>query len=102
MEHDLLDRSSGKFPGATERLKYSKRKFVFRFFKAIPALIPVSGLRGQSFFGKWNRFVQMINAIPGRNLPVLDFGYHLPKLWSDQFPHVNGNKSLAFLDKGTS
>ena len=102
MQHDFLDRSGGKFPGATERLKYSKRKFVFHFFKAIPALIPVSGLLGQSFFGKWNRFVQMINAIPGRNLPVLNFGHHLPKLWSDQFAHVNGNKSLAFLDNGTS
>ena len=24
------------------------------------------------FFGKWNWFVQMVNAIPGRNLPVLN------------------------------
>ena len=25
--------------------------------------------------GKWNLFVQMVNAIPGRNLPVLKFAY---------------------------
>ena len=28
-------------------------------------------------FGKWNWFVQMVNAIPGRNLPGLNFAYHL-------------------------
>ena len=27
------------------------------------------------FFGKWNWFVQMVNVIPGRNLPVLNFAY---------------------------
>ena len=26
-------------------------------------------------FGKWNWFVQMVNAIPGRNLPGLNFAY---------------------------
>ena len=25
----------------------------------------------------------MVNAVPGRNLPVLSFAYHLPKPWSD-------------------
>ena len=28
-------------------------------------------------FGKWNWFVQMVNAMPGRNLPGLNFAYHL-------------------------
>ena len=40
-----------------------------------PSLKPGSGLRGR--FGKWNWFVQMVNAIPGRNLPGLNFAYHL-------------------------
>ena len=31
------------------------------------------------FFVKWNWFVQMENAIPGRILPIFNFGYHLPK-----------------------
>ena len=44
----------------------------------------------RSFFGKWNWFVQMVNAIPGRNLPALNFAYHLPRPWIDRFAHVNG------------
>ena len=35
------------------------------------------------FFSKWNWFVQMVNAIPGRNLPLLNLDYHLPKPWTD-------------------
>ena len=31
----------------------------------------------------------MVNAIPGGNLPVLNFAYHLPKPWTDWFAHVN-------------
>ena len=31
------------------------------------------------FFGRWNRFVQMVNAKSGTNLPTLNFAYHLPK-----------------------
>ena len=31
------------------------------------------------FFGRWNRFVQMVNAKSGTNLPALNFAYHLPK-----------------------
>ena len=46
------------------------------------------------FFGKWNWFVQMVNAIPVRNLPVLNFAYHLPKPWTDRFAHVNGKQSM--------
>ena len=45
---DFLDRSGGKFPGPTEHLKYSKREFFSISLK--PSLIPVSGLRGKSFF----------------------------------------------------
>ena len=57
------------------RTEYSKRKFVFDFFKAI---FDTSFRPSRSFFGKWNWFVQMVNAIPGRNLLVLNFEYHCP------------------------
>ena len=35
--------------------------------------------------GEWNLFVQIVNATPGWNVPVLNFAYHLPKLWTDWF-----------------
>ena len=38
------------------------------------------------------RFVQIVNANPGRNVPVLNFGYQLPKSWTNQFAHVNGKQ----------
>ena len=41
----------------------------------------------RSFSNKWNWLVQMVNAISGRNIPVLNFAYHLPKPWSDRFAH---------------
>ena len=37
----------------------------------------------QPFFGKWNWFEQMVKAIPGRNLPVLNFANHLPTPWTE-------------------
>ena len=86
MEYDSLGRSIGKFPGATKHLKrwscffrteYSKLKFVFHIFKEVQSHL---WNRVQAFavvFGKWNWFVQMVNAIPGRNLPGLNFAYHL-------------------------
>ena len=36
-------------------------------------------------FGEWNLFVQIVNATPGWNVPVLNFAYHLPKPWTDWF-----------------
>ena len=30
----------------------------------------------------WNWFEQTVNAIPGRNLPVLKFAYHLSRPWT--------------------
>ena len=66
-------------------MEYSTRKFVFHFFKAI---------FDTSFkpSGKWNLFVQMGNAILGRNSPVVNFAYHWPKPWTDPFAHVDGNQ----------
>ena len=37
----------------------------------------------------------MVNAIPGRNLPVLNFAHHLTKPWTDQFVHVNGKQEFC-------
>ena len=58
---------------------------MFHFFKAI---------FDTSFkpFGKWNYFVQMVNAIRGRNSLVVNFAYHLPRPWTDRFAHVDGNQ----------
>ena len=64
------------------------------FISLKPSLIPVSGLRGKSFFGKWNRFVQMANAIRGRNYISPEFLYHLPKPWTDLFDHVNSKRPV--------
>ena len=36
--------------------------------------------------------VLMVIAIPGRNLPVLNFANHLLKLWTDRFAQVNGKQ----------
>ena len=43
-------------------------------------------------FGKWNRVLQMVDVIPGRNLLVLKFAYHLPKPWTVRFAQVNCKK----------
>ena len=66
-----------------------KRKFVFHFFKAF---FNTSSRLSRPFLGLWNWFVQMVNAIPGRNLLVLNFAYHLPKPWTDRFAHINGKQ----------
>ena len=57
-----------------------------------PSLTLGSDIRGR-FIGKWNLFVQMVNAIPGRDLPVLNFAYHLPRLWTYRFVHENGKQT---------
>ena len=36
----------------------------------------------------------MVNMIPGWNLPALN---HLPKLWTNQFAHVNGKQPYFYL-----
>ena len=80
------------------RSECSKRKFVFHFFKAI---FDTSFRPSRSFSGKWNWFVQMANAIPEWNLPVLNFAFHLPELWTDRFAHENGKKPLSWLKRET-
>ena len=76
------------------RMEYFKRKFVVHFFKAI---LDTSFRPSRPFSGKWNWFVLMVlmvNAIAGRNLPVLNFANHWPKPRTDRFAHVNGKQPL--------
>ena len=63
--------------------KLTEMSYFFFQISSKPSLIPVK------FFGKWNRFVKMVNAILWRNLPALKCSYHLPKAWTDRFAHVN-------------
>ena len=83
MEYDFLGRSIGKFPGATKHLKRWSCFFpdgIFQTETRVPYLQSHLWNRVQAFavvFGKWNWFVQMVNAIPGRNLPGLNYAYHL-------------------------
>ena len=60
-----------------KRTECSKQKFVFHFIKAI---FDTSFSLPWRFFGKLNWFVQMVKAIQGQILPVLNFNfaYHLP------------------------
>ena len=41
----------------------------------------------------------MVNAIPGQNLPVPNFAYHLPKSWTDRFAHLNGKLPKSSMKK---
>ena len=51
---------------------------MFHFFKAI---FDTSFRFSRPFFDNWNRLViaKMVKAISGRNLPVLNCSYHLPR-----------------------
>ena len=75
------------------RTECSKRKFVFHFFNK--AIFDTCFRLSRPFFGKWNWFVQMVNAIPGRKLRVLNFVYHLRKPFTDRFAHVNRKLNLC-------
>ena len=43
---------------------------------------------------EWNWFLQIVNAIPERDLAVLNFAYLLPKRWADLFSHVNDKQPI--------
>ena len=59
---------------------------VFLFFKAT---LDTTLRFSRPSFGKSNWFVQMVNAIPGRDLIALNFAYHLPKPWTEWYVRVN-------------
>ena len=93
--HRKISRSNGtseKVQSCFSGWNIPKWKFLFHFFKAI---FDTGSGNLRPFFGKWNWFVQMVNMIPGWNLPVLNSAYHLSKLWSDQFAHVNSKKPTS-------
>ena len=108
LEHEVLCLPNGKFPGATEHLK---RWSYFSGWNipngnswsifSKPSLIPVFR-PSLSFFGKWNWFVQIVKAISGRNLPVLNFANHLPTPWTEWFARANGKQpkfsTVAYLN----
>ena len=62
---------------------------VFLFFKST---LDTTLRFSRPFFGKWNWFVRMVNAIPGRHLLALNFAYHLPKPWTEWYVRVNGKQ----------
>ena len=61
------------------RTECSTRIIVFLFFKTN---FDTSFRLLRPFYGKWNWFVQMVNAIPGGKFPIPNFAYHLSKPWT--------------------
>ena len=74
----------------------SEKVFLFSFFRSVflffKATLDTSLRFSRPFFSKWNWFVQMVNAIPGRHLLALNFGYHLHKPWTEWYVRVNGKQ----------
>ena len=70
--------SGGTFPGATDFWKGGP-VFPDRMFQSgirvpsLKAMFDTSFRLSRPFFVEWNWFGQMVNAIPRRNLPVLNF-----------------------------
>ena len=101
MEHEFFGRFSTKISGSYGtsekvvlffRTECSKRKFLFHFFNK--AIFNTCFKFSRPCFGKWNWFVQMVNAIRGRKLRVLNFVYHLRKPFTDRFAHVNRKQPM--------
>ena len=82
--------SSGKFTMPSRNVS-NGIEFVSHFFKAI---VDIIFRFSRPFFGKWNWLVivKMVNVTSGRNLPVLNCSYLLPKAWTNRFVHVNGKQ----------
>ena len=95
MEHDFFSLSSGRLQGETGHIKESPNGNLCsissiiqsHFWYQIQAFAAV-------FRNWWDWFLQMENAITGRNLQMLNFAYHLAKPWTDRFAHVNGKKPV--------
>ena len=87
-EHDYVVRSSGNL---REQRNIWKGSPVFPdgiFQTEIHFLFLIqSHLRYHLCVSDNPPFVQMVHAIPGRNLPFLNFAYLLPKPWTDPFAH---------------
>ena len=90
---------------ATPTVESLLTEYIIVYFFALDIKSPVSPTKCSTdvrlrytfaFFGKWNWFAQMLNAISGQNLPVLNFAYHLPKQWTDQYTNVDGKQPKFF------
>ena len=68
------------------RMECSKHKF--EYHSLIKPIFDTSSRLSLPNFGNRNWFVKVVDTIPKRNLPVLDFGYLSPKQWADWFSHV--------------
>ena len=55
-------------------------------------MISISGLRDRFSVNGTDLNKITVKLIPRQNLPVLNFGYHLPKSWTDRFAHVGGKQ----------
>ena len=96
MEHDFLSLSSGRLQGETRHIKESPNRNLCsissiiqsHFWYQIQAFAAV-------FRNWWDWFLQMENAILGRNLPVFNFMNHLPTPWTKWFVHVNGKQPVT-------
>ena len=75
------------------RTEYPNRKSVFMISSKL-SLIPVSRLRGRFPVENGTDSYKIVNAIPGRNLPVLNFANQSPKPWTYRFAHVNGRQPV--------
>ena len=78
---------------------FQEQRNVWKGFSVFPVVFLVfkstldTTLRfSRPFFGKWNWFVRMVNAIPGRHLLALNFAYHLSKPWTEWYVRVNGKQ----------
>ena len=85
--------SSNGSTGSSEKVFLFFRS-VFLFFKAT---LDTSLRFSRLFFSKWNWFVQMVNAIPGRHLLALNFAYHLSKPWSEWYFRARRNECFRRL-----
>ena len=91
-------RSNGK--SETVVLFFQTPEFRVSFFQSFQSHLWNQSQAFAAVFGKWNWFVQKLNAIPGRNLPVLNFAYHLPEPGTYRFALVNGKWPMFLLYGG--
>ena len=101
-------REKGSFislPHPYPRVESSLTGYIIVYVFALDIKSPVSPTKCSAnvplrytfpFFGKWNWSVQMLNAISGQNLPVLNFAYHLPKPWTNWYANLDSKQPKFF------
>ena len=101
-------REKGSFislPHPYPRVESSLTGYIIVYVFALDIKSPVSPTKCSAnvplrytfpFFGKWNWSVQMLNAISGQNLPVLNFAYHLPKPLTNWYANLDSKQPKFF------